>query len=44
LRNFDNNLFIRHPSEDLRIEDERIDGLVKETCSHYAKGKYNPKA
>lgn len=27
LRDFDNNLFIRHPSEDLRIEDKRIDEL-----------------
>jgi len=38
LRDFDDNLFIRHPSEDLRIEDERIDGLVKQTYSRYTKG------
>jgi hypothetical protein len=44
LRDFDDNLFIRHPSEDLRIEDERIDGLVKQTYSRYTKGKYNPEA
>ncbi|KAJ8586610.1 hypothetical protein M405DRAFT_908158 [Rhizopogon salebrosus TDB-379] len=29
-----------HPSEDLRIEDERIDALAKESSVHYAKGKY----
>jgi hypothetical protein len=44
LRDFDDNLFIRHPSEDLRIKDERIDALVKETCVNYAKGKYGPKS
>jgi hypothetical protein len=44
LRDFDDNLFIRHPSEDLRIEDERIDELVKQTYLRYTKGKYNPKA
>jgi hypothetical protein len=42
LRDFDDKLFIRHPSEDLRIEDERIDALAKETSTHYAKGKYGP--
>ncbi|KAG1847831.1 hypothetical protein DFJ58DRAFT_730013 [Suillus subalutaceus] len=31
LRDFDNDLFLRHPSEDLRIEERRIDGLVEET-------------
>jgi hypothetical protein len=31
LRDFDNNLFLRHPSEDLRIEELRIDRLVGET-------------
>ncbi|KAG2750955.1 hypothetical protein P692DRAFT_20727611 [Suillus brevipes Sb2] len=31
LRDFDNNLFLRHPSEDLRIEESRIEGLVEET-------------
>jgi hypothetical protein len=44
LRDFDDNLFIRHPSEDLRIEDERIDGLAKQTYPRYTKGKYNPEA
>ncbi|KAJ8580064.1 hypothetical protein M405DRAFT_891925 [Rhizopogon salebrosus TDB-379] len=43
-KDFDDNLFICHPSEDLRIEDERIDGLVKQTYSRYTKGKYNPEA
>jgi hypothetical protein len=33
LRDFDNNLFIPHPSEDLRMEDECINELVKDTCS-----------
>ncbi|KAG1864866.1 hypothetical protein F4604DRAFT_1013710 [Suillus subluteus] len=31
LRDFDDDLFIRHPSEDLRIEDERISQLVEDT-------------
>ncbi|KAG1725054.1 uncharacterized protein EDB91DRAFT_1062478 [Suillus paluster] len=31
LRDFDKDLFLRHPSEDLRIEDGCIDELVKDT-------------
>jgi hypothetical protein len=31
LRDFDNELFLRHPSEDLRVEETRIDALVEQT-------------
>jgi len=31
LRDFDDKLFTQHPSEFLQIEDERLDGLDKET-------------
>ncbi|KAG0693314.1 hypothetical protein DFH29DRAFT_816414, partial [Suillus ampliporus] len=37
LRDFDNDLFLQHPSEDLRIEDNRIQQLVEETRKHYSK-------
>ncbi|KAG2088902.1 hypothetical protein BD769DRAFT_1372314, partial [Suillus cothurnatus] len=36
LRDFDNELFLQHPSEDLRIEEARIEQLVDETKKHYA--------
>lgn len=41
LRDFDDNLFIRHPSEDLRVEDERMNELVKETKKRLAIGVQN---
>lgn len=37
LRDFDNNLFLRHPSEDLQIEDARIEELAEETRKRYLK-------
>ena len=35
LRDFNNDLFLCHPSEDLRIEDGCINELVKETKRHF---------
>lgn len=35
LRDFDNDLFLRYPSEDLRIEDIRIEQQAEETKKHY---------
>ncbi|KAG1897474.1 uncharacterized protein F5891DRAFT_1048648 [Suillus fuscotomentosus] len=31
LRDFDNDLFLQHPNEDLQIEDNRIERLAEET-------------
>jgi hypothetical protein len=36
LRDFDNELFLQHPFEDLRIEEARIEQLVDETKKCYA--------
>ncbi|KAG1875683.1 hypothetical protein F4604DRAFT_1581511, partial [Suillus subluteus] len=36
LRDFDNDLFIHHPSEDLQIEDERMNQLVEETEKRFS--------
>jgi len=44
LRDFDNNLFTHHPSEDLQIEDKWIDTLAKETRANYIKGTYEGKS
>ena len=40
LRDFDNGLFLQHPSEDLRAEDLRIDAIVEETKKKYDNGQY----
>jgi hypothetical protein len=43
LRDFENVLFTRHPSEDLREEEHRLENLAKETKKDYYDGKYgNP--
>ncbi|KIK38223.1 hypothetical protein CY34DRAFT_41230, partial [Suillus luteus UH-Slu-Lm8-n1] len=39
LRDFENNLFTRHPSQDLRLEDARLDVLARCTEEQYFKGK-----
>jgi hypothetical protein len=40
LRDFENNLFTRHPSHDLKLEDARLDVLAKMTEEHFFLGKY----
>lgn len=40
LRDFDDALFIRHPSEDLRVEDERIKTLVEDTERRFSEGQF----
>jgi hypothetical protein len=42
LRDFDDLLFTRHPSESLRVEDERIVDLTRKTKDDYLKGVYDP--
>jgi hypothetical protein len=41
LRDFDETIFTKHPSEYLRREDERLAGLVVETADKFKKGWYN---
>ncbi|KAG1883198.1 uncharacterized protein F5891DRAFT_1094749 [Suillus fuscotomentosus] len=36
-RNFDNDLFLQHPNEDLRIEDNRIERLAEETKKRFSR-------
>jgi ATP-dependent exoDNAse (exonuclease V) alpha subunit len=40
LRDFDNTIFTRHPSEDLQKEDERLRWLSKNTTDRYETGYY----
>jgi len=40
LRDFDDSIFTRHPSEALRLEDERLSVLAKETMVRYKSGGY----
>ena len=40
LCDFENHLFTRHPSQDLRLEDERLNNLAKLTEDQYFEGKY----
>ncbi|KAG1902429.1 uncharacterized protein F5891DRAFT_1023908 [Suillus fuscotomentosus] len=37
LRDFDNDLFLQHPNEDLRIEDNRIERLAEETKKRFSR-------
>jgi len=41
LRDFDDTIFTRHPSEALRKEDERLNWLAKETKNKFETGFYN---
>ena len=41
LRDFDDDLFTKHPSEDLRIEDERLDKLTELTKEKWDAGFYD---
>ena len=41
LREFEEKLFTKHPSEDLRAEDERLQRLVQETKKKWAAGVFN---
>jgi hypothetical protein len=41
LRNFDDTIFTRHPSEYLRREDERLAWLEKNTTDKFETGSYN---
>lgn len=41
LRDFDDNIFTKHPSEALRLEDERLWTLAKETMIKYKSGGYD---
>ncbi|KAI5984255.1 hypothetical protein EDC04DRAFT_2834046 [Pisolithus marmoratus] len=38
LRDFENSLFTSHPSEDLRIEEERLERLAQKTRKGYERG------
>lgn len=40
LRDFDNKIFTQHPSEELRIEDERLKMLQEETKKRFDSGYY----
>lgn len=40
LRDFDEKLFTTHPSEELRKEDDRLDGLVLATMRRYEDGQF----
>jgi ATP-dependent exoDNAse (exonuclease V) alpha subunit len=41
LRDFDEQIFTRHPSTELRSEDERLDRLNTQTKAKYEMGTYN---
>ena len=41
LRDFDEGLFTKHPSEDLRREDERLDMLTELTKEKWNAGFYD---
>jgi ATP-dependent exoDNAse (exonuclease V) alpha subunit len=41
LRDFDKNIFTSHPSEDLRVEDHRLNELDRETKEKFKAGFYN---
>ena len=41
LRDFDNTIFTRHPSEELRIEDARLRQLNDNTRSKFEMGYFN---
>ena len=41
LRDFDDSIFTRHPSEDLRQEDERLRILTEQTKQRWDTGFYN---
>jgi ATP-dependent exoDNAse (exonuclease V) alpha subunit len=41
LRDFEDNLFTRHPSENLREEELRLTQLAENTKTDYYNGKYN---
>jgi ATP-dependent exoDNAse (exonuclease V) alpha subunit len=41
LRDFDDNLFMKHPSEDLRVEDERLTMLTEMTKDRWDTGFYD---
>jgi hypothetical protein len=43
LRDFDDTIFTRHPSEALRREDERLDWLAQETKNKFETGFYDYK-
>ena len=40
LRDFDDTIFMKHPSEDLRREDERLEILIKNTTARFETGYY----
>ena len=40
LRDFDDTIFTKHPSEDLRREDERLKILIKTTTARFETGYY----
>ena len=41
LRDFDNKIFTKHPSENLHIEDFRLARLTEETKIKFDAGMYN---
>jgi hypothetical protein len=41
LRDFDDNLFTKHPSLDLKFEDGRLEGLIQQTKENWEAGRYN---
>ncbi|KII87046.1 hypothetical protein PLICRDRAFT_112999 [Plicaturopsis crispa FD-325 SS-3] len=40
LRDFDDKLFTQHPSEDLRVEDARLEALASETLERWKAGMF----
>lgn len=42
LRDFDSTLFTKHPNELLRMEDERLQILARETIDKYTAGDFGP--
>ena len=41
LRDFDERIFTRHPSNELRLEDERLERLTTQTKDKYDMGIYD---
>jgi len=41
LRDFDNKLFTKHPSLNLKYEDERLESLIRQTKDNWDAGRFN---
>ena len=40
-RDFDETIFTKHPSEDLQLEDKRLEILIKNSADRFDMGYYN---